>query len=330
MSPHLLPIDQGLRIQKDEFMSRIGSIQRLESIPVLLFLLLSAGCGPGTQGNGVVATTTLAADLASTLLPPTVSVVSIMGTGVDPHTFEARSGTIRQLHTAKLVVHHGLHLEGRLSELLAGLQKRSPDRVCCLADPILAEHQHLLRREGDEIDPHIWFSPRLWSLTIPEFSRKLAETYPEHAETIFQNARLARQSLDQLDRELRETLSVVPEGSRVLVTSHDAFGYWGMEYGFEVLPIQGISTATEVAESSLRKLAEIIRGRKIPAGFVESSVSPRTIEKLRQMLGNQVFELGGELYSDSLGAPGTAEANYAGMLRHNAALMAKALGKPKP
>lgn len=297
---------------------------------LFLSLVLPTGCGKATQPTGVVATTSLAADLVTSLLPPEVPVEALMGPGVDPHTFEARSGSIRQLHAAALVVHHGLHLEGRLAELLDGLQKRAPARVHSLATPLIREHSASLRRQGGEIDPHVWFSPRLWRATIPDLAKVLATTFPDHADTIVSREKKLIQSISDLDHELRDYLSVIPKESRVLVTSHDAFGYWGTEYDFEVHSIQGISTATEVAESSLRELANLIVKRRIPAGFVESSVSPRTIEKLRQMVGSQDFKLGGELYSDSLGAPGTEVGTYAGMLRHNARTLATALGKAQP
>lgn len=298
----------------------------------LLALALAAtpGCGTVAGPKHVLATTSLAADLVASLLPPEITVDSLMGPGVDPHTFEARSGSIRQLHGASLVVHHGLHLEGRLSELLEGLHRRNPKKIYSLATPLLRDHASSLRREGEEIDPHVWFSPTLWRATVPDLAKALAEAFPAHAGSIGQREKVLLQSLTDLDTELRQTLASIPRESRVLVTSHDAFGYWGRDYQFEVHPIQGISTATEVAESSLRDLADLIIRKKIPAGFVESSVSPRTIEKLRQMIGGQAFRLGGELFSDSLGAPGTPEGTYAGMLRHNARIMVSALGRKAP
>ena len=296
---------------------------------LIFFIFLASGCGTKPSPAGIVATTSLAADLVASLMPPDVSVESLMGPGVDPHTFEARSGSIRQLHSAGLVVHHGLHLEGRLSELLDGLQKRAPEKVHSLASPLLRDHSASLRKQGGEIDPHVWFSPPLWRATVPDLAKALAAAFPAHAETIARKEKILIRSISDLDLELRDSLSVIPKESRVLVTSHDAFGYWGAEYGFEVHPIQGISTATEVAESSLRELANLIANRKIPAGFVESSVSPRTIEKLQQMIGGRHFQLGGELFSDSLGPPGSAEGTYAGMLRHNARIMIAALGKPR-
>ena len=315
---------------EDGLMVRQPAIRPIALWHMFFFILLASGCGTNPSQARVVATTSLAADLVASLLPPEVAVDSLMGPGVDPHTFEARSGSIRQLHLASLVVHHGLHLEGRLSELLEGLQKRSPEKVHSLASPLLRNHSARLRRQGGEIDPHVWFSPPLWRATVPDLSKALSTAFPEHAETIAKNEKIVTKSISDLDLELRDTLSAIPKESRVLVTSHDAFGYWGAEYSFEVHPIQGISTATEVAESSLRELADLIVKRKIPAGFVESSVSPRTIEKLQQMIGGRHFQLGGELFSDSLGPSGSATGTYAGMLRHNAKIMVSALGKAGP
>lgn len=296
---------------------------------LIIFIFLASGCGTNPSPAGIVATTSLAADLVASLMPPDFPVESLMGPGVDPHTFEARSGSIRQLHSAGLIVHHGLHLEGRLSELLEGLQKGAPGKVHSLASPLLRDYSSSLRKQGGEIDPHVWFSPPLWGATVPDLAKALSAAFPAHAETIARKEKILIRSISDLDLELRESLSVIPKESRVLVTSHDAFGYWGAEFGFEVHPIQGISTATEVAESSLRELADLIIKRKIPAGFVESSVSPRTIEKLQQMIGGRHFQLGGELFSDSLGPLGSAEGTYSGMLRHNAKIMIAALGKPR-
>lgn len=322
----LNPMD---RLKKGDFMIEPPTNRSRTFWILIFFIFLAPGCGTNPPPAGIVATTSLAADLVASLMPPEVHVESLMGPGVDPHTFEARSGSIRQLHSAGLVVHHGLHLEGRLSELLDGLQKRAPEKVHSLASPLLRDHSASLRKQGGEIDPHVWFSPRLWRATVPDLARALAASFPAHAEAIARKEKILIQSISDLDLELRDSLSVIPKESRVLVTSHDAFGYWGAEYDFEVHPIQGISTATEVAESSLRELADLIGKRKIPAGFVESSVSPRTIEKLQQMIGGRHFQLGGELFSDSLGQPGTAEGTYAGMLRHNAKIMIAALGKPR-
>lgn len=292
-------------------------------LSLCIFNLL--GCSQPPR-SGVLATTTLAADLVRALLPPELAVDALMGPGVDPHTFEARSGSIRQLHAARLIVHHGLHLEGRLADLIDGLESRAPDRVHSLATPLIRDHSNRLRREGDEIDPHVWFSPFLWRATVPDLAAALRRVFPEYAESIAAREQSLLQSLANLDTELRETLSVIPPDRRILVTSHDAFGYWAADYGFEVHAIQGISTATEVAESTLRELANLITRTRIPAGFVESSVSPRTVEKLRQLVGPDRFRIGGELYSDSLGPPGTPGATYPGMLRHNANLMVGALG----
>lgn len=301
---------------------------RIEWVVLLLGILNLAGCSQSPR-QGVLATTTLAADLVRSLLPPELPIDTLMGPGVDPHTFEARSGSIRQLHSARLIVHHGLHLEGRLADLIDGLEKQSPNRIHSLATPLIRDHSARLRQEGGEVDPHIWFSPLLWRATVPDLAAALRRVFPEHAEEIATREEQLLKSLLNLDSELRGTLSAIPPENRILVTSHDAFGYWAADYGFEVHAIQGISTATEVAESTLRDLANLIIRTKIPAGFVESSVSPRTVEKLRQLVGSDRFRIGGELYSDSLGAPGTPAATYAGMLRHNANLMVGALGSSK-
>ncbi|MFZ4645207.1 MAG: metal ABC transporter solute-binding protein, Zn/Mn family [Gemmataceae bacterium] len=303
-------------------------IIRIGWMMLLLGLINLAGCNRAPQ-HGILATTTLAADLVRSLLPPDVPVETLMGPGVDPHTFEARSGSIRQLHTARLIVHHGLHLEGRLADLIDGLELQTPNRIHSLATPLIRDHNARLRREGEEVDPHVWFSPSLWRATVPDLAAALRRVFPEHAEKIATREEQLLQSLANLDSELRVTLSAIPPENRILVTSHDAFGYWAADYGFEVHAIQGISTATEVAESTLRELANLITRTKIPAGFVESSVSPRTVEKLRQLVGPDRFRIGGELYSDSLGPPGSPAGTYAGMLRHNANLMVAALGTAK-
>ena len=253
--------------------------------------------------KSIVATTTVVADLVRQVGGDRVAVDCLMGAGIDPHSYRATPRDADRLARAKLVVASGLHLEGKLSELLSRLARRVP--VTAVADTL--PRDKLLPVADDLYDPHVWFDAKLWSLCVPSVVEALAKLDPEgrgHYET---RAADFTARLEVLDGRLRDRLATIPKQRRVLVTAHDAFRYFGRAYDVEVVGVQGTSTESEAGLADINRLVELIVSRGIPAVFVETSVSDRNVTALRegaQSRGHAVA-LGGQLYSDALGGPGS-------------------------
>lgn len=281
-----------------------------------------------TGGGGpisVVATTGMIADVARNIAGEHARVTALMGAGVDPHLYKASTGDVRLLSDADLVLYNGLHLEGRMADLLVKLA--SSKRVVQVTDSI--EESRL--REPPEFeghaDPHVWFDVSLWAKAAERMGVGLAEADPANAEAYKAAAGAFAAKLDELHAWCKAELEKVPREQRVLVTAHDAFGYFGEAYGLDVLAIQGISTDSEASLKSMNELVDTIVSRKVRAVFVESSVPHKTIESLVEgcrARGHEV-RIGGELFSDALGAEGTAEGTYIGMVRHNVETIVRAL-----
>lgn len=268
----------------------------------LLSLLLNA-CKPAaeTTSSGkprVVATTTMVADLARRLAGDDAEVIQLMGPGVDPHLFKPGHEDIRHLQRADVILHSGLRLEGRLGEILDRLGKNGK-AVFAAADGVPSEK--ILTDDGAP-DPHIWGDASLWADCAKHLGEKLAGALPGSADAIRARAEAAVKELMDAHARLLEMANSLPEERRVLVTSHDAFRYFGRAYGFEVVGVQGVSTVSEAALSEIARVSDIIRSRGIKAIFTESSVSPAVIERIARDSGAKV---GGELYSDALALPGT-------------------------
>ncbi len=296
--------------------------------PVLAqLLLLLLTCGECLSAPlKVVTTTGMIGDTAKQIGGPLVEVTALMGEGVDPHLYKPAPGDIRLLSQADVVLFNGLHLEGRMGEVLEKLAPRQP--VYSVTDAIdRASLRSPPEFEGN-YDPHVWFDVALWSQVAQHITELLVKHLPnEHAQLTAQSAAYIAE-LTALDAWVRESIHSIPESSRVLVTAHDAFGYFGRAYQIEVLGIQGISTDSEASIREVSKLVSIIADRKVPAVFVESSVPQKTIQSLVEGAAARgwTVRIGGELFSDAMGAPGTPEGTYIGMVQHNVRLVSTALG----
>lgn len=297
-------------------------------LPVLLALVVGLeACGPAEGGASgpiaerpvnVVATTSMIADLAREVGGDRVEVEGLMGPGVDPHLYRPRESDVARLVGADVVLFNGLELEGKMGEVLEQVEGRG-----IVAAPVaeVLDEGVLLRPPEFEgaFDPHVWMDVSLWQEVAGAVADALAEVDPTHAQTYADNAAAYRARLDSLEAWVRGRVAEVPEDQRVLVTAHDAFNYFGRAYGFEVRGLQGLSTATEAGTADVRDLAAFVAERRIPAMFVETSVSPRNIEAVQRAVEARGFavEIGGNLFSDALGDPGTAGGTYEGMIRHN-------------
>jgi manganese/zinc/iron transport system substrate-binding protein len=300
-------------------------------ILVVLALGASFGCSgpsPHPPDDGrlrVVATTGMIADAARQIAGEHAEVVALMGPGVDPHLFKASEGDVRRLAEADLILHNGLHLEGKLGEVFAKLGAGRP--VVAVSRDLAPERLRAPDDGSGAHDPHLWFDVRLWADTLAPITQALAELAPPHAEAFRANAERYRQELLALDAWVEQRIAEIPAERRVLVTAHDAFGYFGRRYAIEVRGLQGLSTVTEAGLGDVDRLVETITARKVKAVFVESSVPRRAIEAVQaacRAAGHEVA-IGGELYSDAMGAAGTPEGTYVGMVRANVETIVGAL-----
>lgn len=278
----------------------------------------------------VVATTGMIADAARQVGGEHVDVRGLMGPGVDPHAYRQTRTDIVAMTRADLVLWHGLFLEAQMEDFFHDLgEKRN---VVAVAEGL---DKSLLRGHddyADKYDPHVWMNPALWSGVVEEVRDALIETQPENAEVFAANAADHLADLERLVTYAQDAMATVPESARVLVTAHDAFGYFGEAYGMDVLGIQGISTQAEAGLNRVGELVDLLVERKISAVFVESSVSDRSMRALIEgaaAKGHKV-SVGGELFSDAMGHDGTYEGTYLGMLDHNVTVIAGALGGEVP
>lgn len=274
----------------------------------------------------VVATTTIVADLVRSIAGERVALTALMGPGVDPHLYVATERDLEHLMGADVIVFNGLHLEGKIADLLTELDARGRPTVA-VADGIAPERlRHAAEFSGSH-DPHVWFDVRLWRDAAAFLAERLAALDPAGAATYRANAARYLAELDALDAWVRREIDRVPPENRVLVTAHDAFGYFGRAYGLDVAAVQGISTATEAGSADLQQLARVVTERRVPAVFLETSVPPRIIEALKAAVRARGFDvqLGGELYSDALGAADGPAGTYVGMVRHNVSTIVAAL-----
>lgn len=283
---------------------------------------------PAQEAAQVVATTGMIADTARALGGEGVEVRALMGPGVDPHAYRQTRSDIAAMVNADLTLWHGLYLEAQMEGFLADLAVRSP--VVAVAEA-LPEGRLLANADyPDRFDPHVWMDPELWvdvsasigeALAALDPSLPLAESLPAYQE-----------ELRALSAYADEVLATVPEGSRVLVTAHDAFNYFGERWGFDVQGIQGISTESEAGVARVEELVDLLVERDVRAVFVESSVSDRGLRALIEGAAAQGHEvvIGGQLYSDAMGPDGTYEGTYLGMIDHNVTTIARALGGTAP
>lgn len=298
---------------------------------LLLLLVLLLGCkgDPASSTAGrklrIVATTGMIADLARHIGGDSVEVLALMGPGVDPHLYKATQGDLARLRSADVVLYNGLHLEGKMGEVLEKLEQIKT--VVPVSRGIeagrLIDHPEY---EG-AYDPHIWFDVQLWAEALDEVLATLIEAQPGNRSHFARNAGAYRQELAELHRWVRQEVQKIPPGRRILITAHDAFSYFGRAYDMEVRGLQGISTVSEFGLKDRVNLIDFIVERGIKAVFVETSVSQKNIQAIVEgcrQKGHEV-RIGGSLYSDAMGEPGGPAGEYTGMVRSNVNTIVNAL-----
>lgn len=317
------------------------------SLLLLMSLALAAGCDGGSESaEGVsatgsvegakdypyhaVATTGMVGDIVRNVAGDKAEVSAIMGPGVDPHLYTASRDDVARMMRSDIIFYSGLLLEGKMTDALVRVAGRKP--VIAVTEVI--DKQYLLEPEeyAGLYDPHVWMDPQAWSRCVDAAAERLAEFDPPNADLYRQNAEQYKEQLDRLHAYGETSLATIPEGSRVLVTSHDAFNYFGRAFNLNVEGIQGLSTQSEAGLARVNSLVDMLVNQDVKAVFAETSVPQKSIESLvngARSRGHEV-RIGGELFSDAMGSQGTYEGTYIGMIDHNITTVTRALGGQAP
>ncbi len=298
-------------------------------IALTLFALTLTGCGQKeTASDGkliVVATTGMIRDAAENIGGDNITLTSLMGPGVDPHLYKTSKGDLDLLDRADIVFYNGLNLEAKMADILGKMSRTKTTVAVGEAVP-----ESLLVYPSDyegHPDPHVWFDIQLWTYAVQAVGETLAETDPDNAPVYRANTESYIAQLRELDSWVRTKIDSIPASGRILVTAHDAFGYFGRAYNIEVRGLQGISTVTEAGLYDVTEMVNMLVDRKIKAVFVESSVPRKAINSVVEgcRAKGHAIVIGGELFSDAMGAEGTPEGTYLGMVRHNVNTITDAL-----
>lgn len=279
----------------------------------------------------VVATVGMVADVVREVGGDRVQVQALMGAGVDPHLYKPTRGDVASLLAADLVFYSGLMLEGRMSDLLSKLGKGGK-LVVAVTDVLPRDRLLSFPAKPGHHDPHVWMDVSLWRQTVDAIAQALGAADPEHTDDFAERARRYGAQLDELHAYVARVIGTLPAERRLLVTAHDAFGYFGRAYGLEVRGIQGVSTESEAGLEGIQRLLDTIVERKVPAVFVETSVAEKNVRALVEGAAarDHALQVGASLFSDAMGAADTYEGTYIGMLDHNATTIARALGGEAP
>ena len=301
---------------------------RYFTISLLLLFSLTVFACSGTDGRSaeadfdqrpirVVTTIAQIADAVENIGGEHVVVESLMGPGSDPHLYVATESDTTRLSQADIIFYNGLDLEARMERVLQQLGQQKP--VIAVGETVARAHLLEGEEEDEEHDPHIWFDVQLWMQAVATVRDTLIEVNPERTAVYEANAAAYLAELADLHTYIEQEVARLPPEQRVLITAHDAFRYFGHAYGFEVYGLQGISTEAEAGTADVQALANFIAENQIRAIFIESSVPVRNVEALQAAVSSRGFqvEIGGELFSDAMGSPGTPEGTYIGMVRHN-------------
>ena len=293
-------------------------MKRIIMIAALMAIL--SGCSKDKQDSGklhILTTTGMIKDAVANIAGEKATVEALMGPGVDPHLYKASQGDLGKLRKADIIFYNGLLLEGKMGEVLDKLSRQKP--VIAVADELpknklLASPQHKTAP-----DPHVWFDVQLWQQVVQVISNELQKADPANAEHYRKRTEEYLQQLEELHYWVKEEMASIPPNQRVLITAHDAFEYFGRQYNIEVRGLQGISTVSEYGLKDIINMVDFITERGIKAVFVESSVSEKALQAVvegAEERGHNI-KIGGTLYSDAMGADGTEEGTYIGMVRAN-------------
>ncbi len=279
----------------------------------------------------IVTTTGMVADLVRQVAGEHAEVVGLLNADVDPHLYSPKPSDVQAIREADLVIYNGLYLEGRMAEAFDGAIHRGVPAVA-IAEMLPKEELLDPEDESGHPDPHVWMDIDLWSECVTYVAQVLSTYDPANATDYEANASAYMAELAGLQTYVTKVYATIPEAHRTLVTAHDAFGYLGRAYGLEIAAVAGISTESEPGGRDVLELVDQIVQAGVPAVFVESTIPPATIESVIEQAASRGFavSLGGELFSDAMGEPGTYEGTYIGMIDHNATVITRALGGDAP
>lgn len=311
----------------------------------VFLLLLQTGCEQAKEANTlnqdveekiyIVTTTTHVTDLVNRLVGDSCTIKSLMGSGIDPHSYKPTALDMSAISKADLVIYHGLKLEGRLSKVLESIGN---ERKTYAISSIVPETLLLATDEenSEYPDPHIWFSPDLWSRCLQGLSEYLIGEFPNLKDKILEKQKGIKNQIKEVSTWAQKQLNQIPENKRILITSHDAFRYFGNSFGVEVVALQGISTLQEAGLADRTNLVDFIKQNNIQCLFIESSVNPKAIEEIAKETGTKI---GNPLYSDALGNPENKSLgpnqklyphnSWEGMFIHNVATILNGIGVQK-
>lgn len=300
-----------------------------------------SGCGKsdanvptpdGVAGSyQVTATVGMIADIVRNVAGDCARVKGIIGEGVDPHLYKPTTVDVKLLQAADVVFYNGLMLEGKMGDVLVRVARKGKP-VHAVTEDILDQGDYVMTSATQHYDPHVWMDVRGWIRATDVVAEALADFDADHADSYRDDAKTYIDKLEALDAYAKKTIASIPETQRVLVTAHDAFNYMGRAYGIEVRGIQGVSTESEAGVKDIEDLIKFLVEQKIPAVFVETSVSDKNVRALiegTRAKGHEVI-IGGSLFSDAMGAAGTYEGTYIGMIDHNVTTIVRALGGDAP
>ena len=309
---------------KSIFLNALGSTRKKFSLPILAAGLILGGCSDNSVPGGkkiVACTTTMIHDIGKILAEDKLDIRGIMKAGEDPHIYELKPHDTKLIIEADLILMNGLHLESQMGHVI---KQKAQGKVVRLAqDPRI----HTLGSENKDgaPDPHCWFNPDYFKVYVEKACDALAEVDPDNAHTYKTRSEAYLKELDELHAWGRKAIAEIPQERRVLVTSHDAFQYFGRAFKIEVAAIGGISTETDPTPQDRLKLEALVRERGTKALFIETSVRDALNTMIKQIAADTGAKIGGKLHSDSLGKPGGGADTYLTMLKHNLTTVIEAL-----
>ena len=299
---------------------------------IILIALVLFSCKKEVQKDikdrklNIVATTSQVTDLIKEISGDAIVLEGLMGAGVDPHLYKASEGDVTKFYNADAIFYSGLHLEGKLEDVFEKMRHQGKSTIA-VSDAILKTDLISSVDFASSYDPHFWFSIPQWKEATIYVADELSKLDVKNALTYKENAKIYIEKLTQLELKNIVQLEELPEEKRILVTAHDAFAYFGKTYGFKVVSLQGLSTATEAGVQDVQRLSDFIIKHNIKAIFIESSVPVRTVEALQAAVTAKDHKvvIGGTLFSDALGNPTTKEGTYIGMYDYNMKTIINAL-----
>jgi len=285
---------------------------------ICLIFIIFVSCNTQTKRKPmVVSTIGMIHNLVEEIAGNKVTAIGLMGPGIDPHLYKASAGDIKRLSDADLILYNGLHLESKLIDIFEKMSNKKPTKAITSSIPI----KKLIQPDDYEgfYDPHVWFDVSLWQLAAKEVVTALVALDPNNKEIYKKNHDNYQQKLNELDQWIANQMDAIPTRNRLLVTAHDAFGYFSKKYNIRVVGLQGISTASEAGTKDIQHVANIIITHQVPTIFIESSVPVRQIEALKAAVHAKgwTVTIGEALFTDAMGDAGSIEGTYIGMMKHN-------------